>query len=107
MAVTLTECAANHVRDSLARNNRAIGLRLGVRKTGCSGLAYTMDFAEAIGETDRVFESHGVSLVVDARSLDFMDGTELDYTRDGINEAFRFRNPRVKSECGCGESFSV
>ena len=107
MAVTLTESAAKHVRDSLAGNSQAIGLRLGVRKTGCSGLAYTLEFAEAIEETDQVFESHGVTVVVDAKSLDFIDGTEVDYARDGINEAFRFRNPRVKTECGCGESFSV
>jgi iron-sulfur cluster assembly protein len=107
MAVTLTESAATHVRDSLAQNGQGIGLRLGVRKTGCSGLAYTIDFAEAIGETDQVFESHGVTVVVDAKSLDFIDGTEVDYTRDGINEAFKFRNPRVKTACGCGESFSV
>ena len=107
MAVTLTKSAAKHVRSSLAQNVRAIGLRLGVRKTGCSGLAYTMDFAAAIGETDRVFESLGVIVVVDAKSLDFIDGTEVDYTRDGINEAFKFRNPKVKSECGCGESFST
>ena len=105
MAVTLTESAAKHVRDYLVQNGQAIGLR--VRKTGCSGLAYTLDFAETIGETDQVFESHGVAVVVDARSLDFIDGTEVNYSRDGINEAFRFRNPRVKSECGCGESFSV
>jgi iron-sulfur cluster assembly protein len=107
MAVTLTESAAKHVRDSLAQNGQGIGLRLGVRKTGCSGLAYTLDFAEATGETDHVFESHGVTVVVDAKSLDFIDGTEVDYSRDGINEAFKFRNPRVKTECGCGESFSV
>lgn len=107
MAVTLTENAAKHVRDALARNGQAIGLRLGVHKTGCSGLAYTIDFADAIGETDRIFESHGVTVVVDAKSLDFIDGTEVDYTRDGVNEAFRFHNPKVKSECGCGESFSI
>jgi iron-sulfur cluster assembly protein len=107
MAVTLTTSAAMHVRDSLAQHGQAIGLRLGVRKTGCSGLAYTLDFAETIGETDQVFESHGVTVVVDAKSLDFIAGTEVDYTRDGINEAFKFRNPKMKSECGCGESFSV
>jgi iron-sulfur cluster assembly protein len=107
MAVTLTESAATHVRDSLAQHGQAIGLRLGVRKTGCSGLAYTLAFAETIGETDQVFESHGVTVVVDAKSLDFIAGTEVDYTRDGINEAFKFRNPKMKSECGCGESFSV
>lgn len=78
-----------------------------MRKTGCSGLAYTLDFAETIGKTDQVFESHGITVVVDARSLDFINGTELDYTRDGINEAFRFCNPKVRSECGCGETFSV
>jgi iron-sulfur cluster assembly protein len=107
MAVTLTASAATHVRDFLAQHGQAIGLRLGARKTGCSGLAYTLDFAETIGETDQVFESHGVTVVVDAKCLDFIAGTEVDYTRDGINEAFKFRNPKMKSECGCGESFSV
>lgn len=107
MAVMLTESAAQHVRDSLAQNTKAIGLRVGVRKTGCSGLAYTIKFADAIDVTDHVFVSHGIKVLVDATSLGMIDGTEVDFARDGFNETFKFRNPNVKSKCGCGESFSV
>jgi len=107
MAVMLTESAAQHVRDSLAQNSKAIGLRLGVRKIGCSGLGYTMDFADAIGTTDSVFVSHGIKVLVDASVLALIDGTEVDFARDGFNETFKFHNPNVTSKCGCGESFSV
>ena len=107
MAVILTESAAQHVRDSLAENGKAIGLRLAVHKTGCSGLGYSMDFAYAAGATDQVFESYGIKVLVDAKSLACIDGTVLDYIHEGLNETFKFHNPKVTSECGCGESFSV
>ncbi|MFC5475648.1 HesB/IscA family protein [Paraherbaspirillum soli] len=107
MAIRLTTSAAQHVRNSLAENSKAIGLRLGVRKVGCSGLGYTIAFADAIGSTDRVFVSHGIKVLVDAVSLAAIDGTEVDFAKDGFNETFVFRNPNVKDECGCGESFSV
>jgi len=107
MAVTLTEKAASHVQSSLAKRGRGVGLRVGVRTSGCSGLAYKLEFADAVNPEDQQFESHGVKLLVDPKSLPYIDGTELDYTREGLNEGFKFRNPRVKDECGCGESFNV
>ena len=97
MAIMLTENAAEHVRRSLAQNSKAIGLRLGVRKVGCSGLRHTLDFAEAIGATDHVFVSHGIMVLVDAPTLGLIDGTEVDYGKEGFNETFQFRNPNVKS----------
>jgi iron-sulfur cluster assembly protein len=107
MAVTLTESAANHVRKMMASRGKGLGLRLGVRKSGCSGLAYTLDFVDEDNGQDVRFESHGVTVFVDSQSLQHVDGIELDYTREGVNEAFRFKNPNVKEECGCGESFST
>jgi iron-sulfur cluster assembly protein len=107
MAVTLTESAADRVRSFLASRGHGIGLRLGIRKTGCSGYAYVVNYAEEIGEEDHVFDSQGVKVVVDPESLPLIDGTEVDFVRHGLSEAFRFRNPNVKGECGCGESFSV
>ena len=107
MTIMLTENAAQHVRRSLAENSRAIGLRLGVRKIGCSGLGYILDFADVIKATDHVFVSHGITILVDASALPMIAGTEVDYSREGFNETFTFRNPNVKSECGCRESFSV
>jgi iron-sulfur cluster assembly protein len=107
MGVTLTEKAANHVQSHLARRGKGIGLRLGVRTSGCSGLAYKLEFADAVNPEDLEFDCHGVKLVVDPKSLPYLDGTELDYTREGLNEGFRFRNPNVKDECGCGESFNI
>lgn len=107
MAVSLTESAAARVRSYLERRGRGIGLRVGVKKTGCSGFAYVIDYADAVADQDIVFEQHGVKLVVDATSLELIDGTEVDFVKEGINEAFKFRNPNVKGECGCGESFSV
>ena len=107
MAITLTPSAAERVRNHLAARGHGLGLRLGVRKTGCSGYAYVVNFAEEIGATDLVFDSEGVKVVVDADSLALIDGTEVDFVRQGLNEAFRFRNPNVKGECGCGESFAV
>ena len=107
MAITLTPSAADRVRNFLATRGQGLGLRLGVRKTGCSGFAYVVNYADEIGDEDRVFESEGVKVIVDAGSLALVDGTEIDFVRHGLSEAFRFRNPNVKGECGCGESFSV
>ncbi len=105
--ITLTEKAADHVRTFIARRGKGVGLRVGVRTSGCSGLAYKLEFADAVNPEDHQFESHGVKLLVDPKSLQYIDGTELDYAREGLNEGFKFRNPRVKDECGCGESFNV
>lgn len=107
MAVTLSESAARHVARYLENRGKGIGLRLGVRTTGCSGMAYKLEFADASTEGDLEFESHGVRVLIDPKSLPYLDGTELDFVREGLNEGFRFQNPNVKSECGCGESFNV
>ncbi len=107
MAITLTASAADRVRNFIAERGQGLGLRLGVRKTGCSGFAYVVNYADEIHENDRIFESGGVKVIVDADSLAMIDGTEIDFVRHGLSEAFRFRNPNVKGECGCGESFSV
>jgi iron-sulfur cluster assembly protein len=107
MAVTLTPDAAKHVQRSLSKRGKGLGLRVGVRTSGCSGLAYKHDFAAQPQPPDLEFESHGVKVLVDPKSLQYIDGTELDYTREGLNEGFKFRNPKVKDECGCGESFNV
>jgi iron-sulfur cluster assembly protein len=105
--ITLTPKAANHVQNYIAKRGKGIGLRLGVRTTGCSGLAYKLEFADEAHESDHQFESNGVKVLVDPKSLPYIDGTELDYTREGLNEGFKFKNPKVKDECGCGESFNV
>ena len=107
MAITLTPSAADRVRNFLAARGQGLGLRLGVRKTGCSGFAYVGNYADEVHDDDQVFESEGVKVIVDAGSLALVDGTEIDFVRHGLSEAFRFRNPNVKGECGCGESFSV
>jgi iron-sulfur cluster assembly protein len=107
MAVTLTEQAARHVARYLEKRGKGIGLRLGVRTSGCSGMAYRLEFADEPEDDDEIFESHGVKVFIDARSLPYLDGTELDYAREGLNEGFRFNNPNAKNQCGCGESFSV
>lgn len=107
MAISLTASAADHVRKFLANRGRGIGIRLGVRTSGCSGMAYVLEFADELDEGDRVFEDQGIQVIVDAKSLLYLDGTELDYTREGLNEGFRFHNPNVKASCGCGESFNV
>ena len=107
MTITLTENAAKHVRKSLTKRGKGVGLRLGVRTSGCSGLAYRVEFADDIEAGDVQFESNGVKVLVDSKSLAFLDGMELDYVREGINEVFKFNNPNVKDQCGCGESFSV
>jgi len=107
MAVSLTNSAAERVRSYLARRGSGIGLRVGVRRTGCSGWAYVVDYADSVGGDDIVFDADDVKVVVDRSSLELIDGTEIDFVKEGINEAFKFRNPNTKSECGCGESFSV
>jgi iron-sulfur cluster assembly protein len=107
MAVTLTENAAAHVQKFLARRGKGVALRLGVRTTGCSGMAYKLEYADAVNPEDLTFESHGVKVVVDPKSLPYLDGTQLDFAREGLNEGFKFNNPNVKDECGCGESFNV
>ena len=107
MAVTLTEKAANHVQTFLAKRGKGLALRLGVRTTGCSGMAYKLEYADAVQPEDAQFESHGVKVVVDPKSLPYLDGTQLDFAREGLNEGFKFNNPNVKDECGCGESFNV
>jgi iron-sulfur cluster assembly protein len=107
MSISLTEKAAARVRAYLSRNTGAVGLRLGVRKTGCSGLAYTVDYADSVTAGDVVVESHGVKLIVAADSLPILEGSRIDYVRDGLNEKFAFENPNVTGQCGCGESFSV
>ena len=107
MSVTLTEAAARHVTRYLGRRGKGVGVRLGVKTTGCSGLAYKLEYVDELLPEDNVFESHGIKVIVDAKSLPYIDGTELDYAREGLNEGFRFNNPNVKDECGCGESFTV
>ncbi|CAM2192692.1 iron-sulfur cluster assembly protein [Paraburkholderia kururiensis] len=107
MAITLTEKAAQHVQKYLSRRGKGIGLRLGVRTTGCSGLAYKLEYVDELSAEDQVFESNGVKVIVDPKSLAYIDGTELDFAREGLNEGFKFNNPNVKDECGCGESFRV
>lgn len=107
MAISLTTAAADRVRHFLAERGHGVGLRLAVRKTGCSGFAYVVNYADEVEPGDRVFDSQGVQVLVDAASLELIDGTEVDFVRQGLNEAFRFRNPNVRGECGCGESFNV
>jgi iron-sulfur cluster assembly protein len=107
MAVSLTQSAAERVRSFLQQRGSGVGLRLGIKKTGCSGYAYTVDYADSVAADDAVFEQQGVKVVVDRQSLELIDGTEIDFVKQGLNEAFKFRNPNVKGECGCGESFSV
>ncbi|MDO4230801.1 MAG: iron-sulfur cluster assembly protein IscA [Lautropia sp.] len=107
MAITLTEAAARHISRYITRRGKGIGLRLGVKTSGCSGLAYKLEYADDQHDTDMVFESHGVRVFVDPKSLAYIDGTELDFVREGLNEGFKFINPNVRGECGCGESFQV
>jgi iron-sulfur cluster assembly protein len=107
MTISLTESAATRVRSFLSARGQGIGLRLGVRKTGCSGFAYVVNYADAAEPTDHVFEDRGVKVFVDPVSLPLINGTVIDFIKQGLNEAFRFRNPNVKGECGCGESFNV
>jgi iron-sulfur cluster assembly protein len=107
MAITLTDRAAEHVQNYLAKRGKGVGLRFAVRTTGCSGMAYKLEFVDAASEEDQTFECHGVKVFVDPKSLAYIDGTELDFVREGLNEGFKFNNPREKDKCGCGESFNV
>ncbi len=105
--ITLTDRAATHVQNYLAKRGKGVGLRFGVRTTGCSGMAYKLEFVDAPSAEDQLFESHGVKVFVDPKSLVYIDGTELDFVREGLNEGFKFNNPNEKDKCGCGESFNV
>jgi iron-sulfur cluster assembly protein len=105
--VTLSERAATHIKNFIAKRGSGIGLKLGVRTSGCSGMAYKLEFADVADPEDLQFESHGVNVFIDPKSLSYLAGTELDFVREGLNEGFKFNNPNVKSECGCGESFNV
>jgi len=107
MSVSLTEAAAEHIRKFIARRGKGIGLRLGVRTSGCSGMAYVLEFADEINPDDQVFEQRGIKVIIDPKSLIYLDGTEVDYGKEGLSEGFRFNNPNVANQCGCGESFSV
>ncbi|UJF18968.1 iron-sulfur cluster assembly protein IscA [Vibrio sp. SS-MA-C1-2] len=107
MAITMTEAAAGRVRTFLENRGKGIGLRLGVRTSGCSGMAYVIEFVDELNEEDEVFKIDDINLIVDAKSLLYLDGTELDFAKEGLNEGFQFNNPNVSSECGCGESFNV
>lgn len=107
MAVTLTEAAARQVARYLTKRGKGVGVSLGVKTTGCSGLAYKLEYVDAFAPEDTVFEGHGVKVSVDPKSLPYLDGTELDFVREGLNEGFRFNNPNERDKCGCGESFRV
>ena len=107
MAVTLSESAARHVSNFIAKRGKGFGIRLGVKTSGCSGMAYKLEFVDQTEDEDEVFESHGVKVVIDPKGLAYLDGTELDFVKEGLNEGFKFNNPNVKDQCGCGESFNV
>ena len=107
MSISLTPAAADRIKNYLDKRGHGVGLRLGIKKTGCSGYAYVVNYADEVLESDLVFEQRGVTVLVDKESLGFIDGTEVDFVKQGLNEAFKFRNPNVKGECGCGESFTV
>lgn len=107
MAITLTDAAADRVKSFLDNRGKGIGLRLAVRTTGCSGMAYVLEFADELDESDTVFEDNDVKVIIDPKSLVYLDGTQLDFGKEGLNEGFKFNNPNVKDECGCGESFTV
>ncbi|MCK0507708.1 MULTISPECIES: iron-sulfur cluster assembly protein IscA [Aromatoleum] len=107
MSVTLSTNAAKHVSEFMAKRGKGVGIRLGVKTSGCSGMAYRLEFVDEMHDEDLIFESHGVKVIVDPQSLAYLDGTELDFVREGLNEGFKFNNPNVKDACGCGESFNV
>jgi len=107
MAITLTQTAAEHIGRYLEKRGKGLGLRLGVRTTGCSGMAYKLEYVDEPDPQDHVFENHGVKVFVDPKSLAYLEGTQLDYGREGLNEGFKFTNPNEKATCGCGESFTV
>ena len=107
MAITMTSAAANHVSGYLQSRGHGAGIRLAVRTSGCSGMAYVLEFVDAVQDEDKVFDAEGVKIVIDPKSLLYLDGTELDFVKEGLNEGFKFNNPNVKNECGCGESFNI
>lgn len=107
MGIQLTEQAAGHIRQQIEARGHGIGVRIGVAPSGCSGMSYLLEFVDRLDEGDQVFEAHGAKVVIDAKSLIYLDGTELDFVREGLNEGLKFHNPNVKAECGCGESFTV
>ncbi len=107
MSISLTESAARQIKKQLEKRGKGIGLKLGVKKSGCSGYAYTLDYSDAVESGDEVFEEFGVTVIVTKNDLPFIDGIELDYRKEGVNEAFQFNNPNATGSCGCGESFSV
>lgn len=107
MSITLTPAAVSHVQKSLVRRGKGLGVRLGIKTTGCSGLAYKIEYVDEVAPEDQVIETRGVKVVIDPKSLAYLDGTELDYVREGLNEGFRFTNPNERDRCGCGESFRV
>lgn len=107
MSINLTEVAAQRVKTFLDNRGKGIGLRIGIKTTGCSGMAYVLEFVDDVEADDKVFESQGVKLIIDPKSLVYLDGTEVDFAKEGLNEGFQFRNPNAKDECGCGESFTV
>lgn len=107
MSITLTDSAAHRVQSFLANRGKGVGLRLGVRTSGCSGMAYILEFADDVNADDTIFEDKAVKIIVDKKSLVYIDGTELDFVKEGLNEGFKFNNPNVQNECGCGESFNV
>ncbi|HFD11165.1 MAG TPA: iron-sulfur cluster assembly accessory protein [Crenotrichaceae bacterium] len=107
MSVTLSDRAITQIKSQLEKRGKGVGMRLGVKKSGCSGFAYVIDYADEVSDDDQVFDNHGVKVVIKNSDLNFLNGIELDYTREGISEAFRFNNPNVKATCGCGESFNV
>lgn len=107
MSVSMTQSAAKHVQNFLTKRGKGLGLRLGVKTSGCSGMSYKLEYADALAADDLVFEYFDVKLIIDPKSLAYIDGTELDFVKEGLNEGFKFNNPNVKDECGCGESFNV
>ncbi|ACS86526.1 iron-sulfur cluster assembly protein IscA [Musicola paradisiaca] len=107
MSITLSDSAAQRVSNFLVNRGKGIGLRLGVKTSGCSGMAYVLEFVDELSEDDVVFEDKGVKVIIDGKSLVYLDGTQLDFIKEGLNEGFKFNNPNVSSECGCGESFNV
>lgn len=107
MSISLTPSAVERIKNFLHARGHGVGLRLGIKRTGCSGYAYVVNYADEIRDTDTVFDAQGVKVLVDKDSLSYVDGTEVDFVKQGLNEAFKFRNPNVKGECGCGESFTV
>jgi iron-sulfur cluster assembly protein len=107
MSISMSQAAADHVNHYLTKRGHGLGVRLGVRTTGCSGMAYVLEFVDELAAEDMLFVSRGVKVVIDPKSIVYLDGTELDYVKEGLNEGFQFKNPNAKNECGCGESFNV